>query len=106
MGLSAEIELDLRDAGLIDFFAENRQAFKEIAVTTLTHTVTYVAPTGMLTRPDDVAKGMVMALETNQTLRTFLQTNHLPQKYQYRRFADLIIDRLWEEIHNVTTTEA
>ena len=31
VGLTAEVELALGDAGLVKFFDENRQAFKELA---------------------------------------------------------------------------
>ena len=98
MGLTAEVELELRDAGLIDFFDQHQPAFAEMARTSYDYAVSYVQPTGLPVRRDDVAGGLVIALETNETLRDFLATNHLRQKYQYRRFADLLLDRLWEEL--------
>ncbi len=104
MGLVAEVELELRDAGLIDFFAKHKQAFKDMAATAYEYTKTYVQPTGIPVRRDDVAGSLVSALETNETLRDFLATNHLRQKYQYRRFADLILDRLWEELTDESET--
>jgi hypothetical protein len=105
MGLTAEVELELRDAGLIKFFEDNQAAFQEMAVTSLTYTTTYVAPTGIPTRMDDVAETLETALRTTELLRTFLHTKHLTQRYQYRRFADLILNRLWEDIHNDTAAE-
>lgn len=98
MGLTAEVELELRDAGLIEFFEEHRHAFSEMAATSYEYTSTYVLPTGLPVRRDDVAGSLVFALETNELLRDFLATHHLRQKYQYKRFADLILDRLWEEL--------
>lgn len=100
MGLTAEVELELRDAGLIDYFGQHRPAFLEMAQTGYDYAVSYVEPTGLPVRRDDVAGSLVIALETNEELRDFLTTNHLRQKYQYRRFADLLLDRLWEELTN------
>jgi hypothetical protein len=99
VGLTAEVELVLQDAGLIDFFDENRAAFQEMAVTSLAYATTYVEPTGIPTRVDDVAETLETALRTNEPLRLYLQAHHLKQKFQYRRFADLVLDRLWEEIN-------
>jgi hypothetical protein len=98
MGLVAEVELELRDAGLIDFFLLHKPAFKAMAETAYHYTKTYVQPTGIPVRRDDVAGSLVSALETNEKLRDFLASHRLRQKYQYRRFADLILDRLWEEL--------
>lgn len=105
MGLIAEVELELRDAGLIQFFDDHRVAFQAMAETAHSYAVSYVEPTGLPVRRDDVAGSLVFALETNELLRDFLATNHLRQKYQYRRFADLILDRLWEELTNDPAAE-
>ena len=98
MGLTAEVELELVDAGLVKFFDDHRPAFKLMAVTAHDYASTYVKPTGLRVRRDDVAESLVFALQTNELLRDFLHSEHLGQKYQYRRFADLILDRLWEEL--------
>lgn len=98
MGLVASVELELRDAGLIDFYTKHRTAFKAMAVTAYGYAATYVEPTGLPVRRDDVAESLVFALQTNEMLRDHLTEAHLPQKYQYRRFADLVLDRLWEEL--------
>ena len=104
MGLTAEVELELVDAGLVSFFDDHREAFKLMAVTARNYASTYVIPTGLPVRRDDVAESLVFALQTNELLRDFLQAEHLSQKYQYRRFADLILDRLWEELANEPPT--
>ncbi len=105
MGLVAEVELELRNAGLIQFFDDHRPAFEAMARTAYNYTVSYVQPTGLPVRRDDVAGSLVFALETNELLRDFLARKHLKQKYQYRRFADLILDRLWEDLANDATTK-
>lgn len=98
MGLTAEVELQLRDAGLIAFFDSNRPFFREMAARAYAYANSYVEPTGLVVRRDDAASGLVFALETCEELRDYLAEHHLGQKYQYRRFADLILDRLWEEL--------
>jgi hypothetical protein len=82
MGLVAEVELELRDAGLIEFFDQHRPAFRAMAVTSYEYASSYVKPTGLPVRRDDVAASLVFALETNELLRDYLATNHLRQKYQ------------------------
>lgn len=57
------------------------------------------APVGLPLRTDDVAEILVAALTTNELLRAFLAGHAgLRQKYWYRHFADLVLDRLWEEL--------
>ena len=95
MGLTAEVELTLRDAGLIQFFEDHKAAFVEIATNAHSYATEYVTSIGLPIRRDDVAKILVPALETNEQLREFLAEKKLRQQYWYRRFADLIMDRLW-----------
>jgi hypothetical protein len=59
-----------------------------------------VHATGLPLRQDDVAANLVTALEINADLREYLAKQKLRQKFWYRRFADLILDRLWEELEN------
>lgn len=99
MGLVAQVELELRDAGLVVFFEQHKEAFKAMAATSLEFATSYIQPTGLPVRRDDVANSLGTALETNEQLRDFLAAKKLHQRYQYRRFADLILDRLWEELH-------
>lgn len=104
MSLTAEWELALRDVGLIDFFDAHRQAFKETAQASYEYTQDHVtAPVGLPLRRDDVAEILVAALTTNEPLREYLASHPgLRQKYWYRHFADLILDRLWEELSDGT----
>lgn len=98
MGLTADVELSLRDTGLIKFFEDHRDAFKEIAVASYEFSLGYVTDAGLPLRTDDVAQNLANALTTNQTLREFLQKKSKRQQYWYRRFADLILDRVWKEL--------
>jgi hypothetical protein len=50
-------------------------------------------------RPDDVVPTLVPALEVSDRLRTFLAGKKLTQQYWYTWFAELIVDRLWSDLH-------
>ncbi len=98
MGLTAERELALRDANLVEFFDKNQKAFKELAKVALRYARSYVTTTQLPLRRDDVAASLVIALNTNESLREYLAGKKLRQKLWYRDFADLIVDRVWEEL--------
>jgi hypothetical protein len=100
VGLTGEVELKLRDASLIDFYNGKVPAFKALATRAYSYAYGNLQPTGLPLRQDDVATNLVFALEVNGDLRTYLARKRLLQKFWYRRFADLIVDRLWEELKN------
>lgn len=97
MGLTADVELTLRDASLIALFDKHRAAFNELAQESYKYAAGYVTEIAPLRR-DDVAKILVPALLTNELLREYLAEKKLRQQYWYRHFADLILDRLWGEL--------
>jgi len=100
MGLTAQIEMSLTDAGLIRFYNAHAPAFKAIAKRAYSFTYTNVHPTGLPLRKDDVAVGLVTALQINEDLRACLAEKKLRPKYWYTWFADLILDRLWRELED------
>jgi hypothetical protein len=100
VGLTAPIELSLRDAGLIKFYDDNAPAFKAIAARTYAFTYETVHAASLQLRADDVADSLVSALEIDADLRAYLSKKNLRQKFWYQRFADLILDRLWEDLEN------
>jgi hypothetical protein len=100
VALTADVELSLRDAELIDFYDSKVAVFKTLAARAYAFTYENVHPTGLLLRRDDVAVNLVPPLVFDDDLRTFLAEKKLRQKFWYQRFADLIIDRLWEELKN------
>jgi hypothetical protein len=53
------------------------------------------------TRRDDVAKGLIPVLEVNETLKDKLNESKLRGKFWIKDFADLIIDRTWNELKKV-----
>jgi len=100
VGLTAEVEMSLSDAGLIDFFNDHNPAFRAVAARAFAYAYDNVHPTGLPLRRDDVATSLVDALVINQDLRDYLTDKKLRQKFWYQRFADLILDRLWEELEH------
>jgi len=100
VGLTAEMELNLGDAGLIEFFDKRRPAFKAIAARAYAFAHENVKETGLLLRQDDAAASLVGALVTNEDLREYLAGKKLRPKYWYQRFADLILDRVWRELQD------
>lgn len=100
MGLTAEVELSLADATLVSYFDANRQAFKEIAARSFEFAHDNVTATGLPLRRDDVAKSLTIALRTNESLRECLAGKKLRQQFWYGHFADLIVERLWEELQH------
>lgn len=83
---------------MVQFFDKNRKAFKDFARESYRYAKGYVASTNLPLRPDDVATILVPALTTNEPLREYLAGRKLKQKFWYRDFADLILDREWEEL--------
>jgi hypothetical protein len=100
MGLTADIYLRLVDAGLVKFYEDNARAFKEMAESAHEYAATYVAARGLPLRRDDVAKILVPALETTETLRVYLANHSLRTKNYYTFFADLILDQIWEDLQS------
>jgi hypothetical protein len=97
MALTLEAEQRLEAAELIDLYTDHEQTWRDACQETKSYVGTNFPP-GALIRRDDVAKAFVTILEVNETLRTHLDGNKLRQKFWVRMFADLIIDRCWDEL--------
>jgi hypothetical protein len=95
MGLTAEVELSLRDSGLVAFFQEHQDDFIEMFEASRSYVRGYVDSVHLSVRPDDVANNLIPALMAHEPTREFLIEHKLRQKYWYQRLADLICDRLW-----------
>jgi hypothetical protein len=100
MGLTAEVEMSLRDAGLTNFYIHHIAVFRAHAERAYEFAYSNVHPTGLPLRKDDVATSLVSALLITEELRTYLAQKSLRQRFWYQRFADLILDRLWEDLEN------
>ena len=97
MGLTLESEQRLDAAGVIDHFNENRMAW----LGTIRETYRYVEtnfPNGAQIRKDDIAKAMLPIVEVNEDYQDFRNAEKLRAKYWNALFADLVVDRTWDEI--------
>jgi hypothetical protein len=97
MALTLAAEQRLERVELIQFFDTSRQTWLGAAQRTYGF-VRRDFPQGALIRRDDVAKALIPILEVNEALRDRLNEYKLRQKFWISDFADLIIDRVWDEI--------
>jgi hypothetical protein len=87
----------LEDAGLVTLFDEDQKLWMAMAKDAYSYTGKFIKGE---VRPDDVAPTLVPALEVSDRLRTYLASRKLTQNYWYLWFAELIVDRLWPELHS------
>lgn len=95
MALSLNKLKRLSDAGLVEFFEEDRKLWTAMAKDAYGYTRKFI---GKEVRPDDVVPTLVPALEVSDLLRTYLAGRKLAQNYWYTWFAELIVDRLWSDL--------
>jgi hypothetical protein len=86
----------LGDAGLTELFERDQKLWTAMAKDAYGYTRKFI---GAEVRPDDVVPTLVPALEVSDRLRTFLAGKKLTQQYWYTWFAELIVDRLWSDLH-------
>jgi len=86
----------LGDAGLTELFEEDQKLWSAMAKDAYAYTRKFV---GAEVRPDDLVPTLVPALEVSDRLRTYLAQRKLGQNYWYTWFAELIVDRLWSDLH-------
>src|SRR6266446_9284977 len=97
MALTLEAEQRLEAVRLVALYTEHEAAWLQAAK----ETKTFIAgnfPEGAKIRRDDVAKALIPILEVNETLKDELNDKKLRGKFWIKDFADLIIDRTWEEL--------
>lgn len=97
MGLTLEAEQRLDDAGVVNFFENDRAAWQALAQETKDFVVSNF-PTGALIRRDDVAKALIPVLEVHEGYKDFRNDAKLRAKYWIKDFADLLIDRTWDHL--------
>jgi hypothetical protein len=86
----------LEDAGLTELFDTDRKLWVAMTKDAYGYTRKFV---GAEVRPDDVVPTLVPALEVSDRLRTFLASRKLTQNYWYVWYAELLVDRLWADLH-------
>ena len=96
MALSLNKLKRLEDAGLTELFDADRKLWVAMTKDAYAYTRKFV---GAEVRPDDVVPTLVPALEVSDRLRTFLASRKLTQNYWYTWYAELLVDRLWHDLH-------
>jgi hypothetical protein len=97
MGLTLEAEQRLEKVGLVGFFERDIATWRDVAQKTHLF-VRDGFPAGSIIRRDDVQKALIPILAVNESLGEYLDTNRLRGKFWISFYADLIIDRTWDEI--------
>jgi hypothetical protein len=87
----------LGDASLVGLFDEDRKLWTAMAKDAYAYTRKFI---GAEVRPDDVVPTLVPALEVSDRLRDYLAARKLVQNYWYVWYAELIVDRLWPDLHS------
>jgi hypothetical protein len=85
----------LEDAGLAGLFEDDRKLWTAMTKEAYAYTRKFV---GAEVRPDDIVPTLVPALEVSDRLRTFLARRKLTQNYWYTWYAELLVDRLWQDL--------
>jgi hypothetical protein len=97
MALTLEAEQRLEAVGLVGLYNDDAAAWLEAAKQTKAF-IKGNFPDGALIRRDDVAKALIPILEVNEVLKESLNVNKLRGKFWIKDFADLIIDRTWDNL--------
>ena len=85
---------DLKDAGLTALLQDDHVAWKSKAKHAYSATHGFIKEI----RPDDVVPLLVAELEVTPEFRNYLAKKKLKQKYWSEWFAELIIDRFWNDL--------
>ena len=97
MALSLNKLKRLGDASLVELFDKDKKLWTAMAKDAYGYTRKFI---GGEVRPDDVVPTLVPALEVSDLLRNYLAGRKLSQNYWYVWFAELIVDRLWSDLHS------
>lgn len=97
MALTLEAEQRLHDVGLVAFYDANEQTWKAVVEKVYGY-VKANFPAGSKIRRDDLTKAFVPILEVNEALRDKLDADRIRGKFWITDFANLIIDRAWDDL--------
>jgi hypothetical protein len=98
LALNLVKELRLRDAKLLELYERELELWRAMARQAYSYAAGYIQASGAHIRQDDVVPALQPVLEVTPELREFLDREKLRQRYWYEWFAELVIDRLWEEL--------
>jgi hypothetical protein len=98
MALTLEKEQRLRNAGLFDLFEKENPLWTAMAKEAYSYTKLYVERAKAQVRMDDVVGPLSEALRVTSTLAEYLDERKLKEKYWVEWFAELIVEKLWNEL--------
>jgi hypothetical protein len=105
MGLTLEAEQRMEDAGVVGFFQQSRPAWVLLVRDTKGFVVNNF-PSGALIRRDDVAKALIPVLEVHEGFKDYRSEQKLRAKYWIKDFADLLVDRIWNQLEQEENANA
>ncbi len=95
MALTTAVEMELKNATFLDVFKDNRRLWLEMAERAYNYTAqTMPNPP----RRDDVAPHLALELAANDEFLKIRTKKRVKQKRWIDFFADLIVDRLWDDL--------
>lgn len=97
MALTLEAEQRLTDVEVVAFYEDDAENW----LATVRETKKFVKgnfPEGALIRRDDVAKALIPILEVHEGFKDFRNIKKLRGKFWIKDFADLLIDRTWDNL--------
>jgi hypothetical protein len=97
MALTLESEQRLTAAGLVEFYEANQVQWFD----TVRQTRAFVRnnfPQGAKIRRDDVAKALYPIVEVHEGFKDYRDEGKLRGKFWVKDFADLLIDKNWDEL--------
>jgi len=97
MALTLEAEQRMEAVGVVGFYDADHMAW----LGTVKSTKKFVAgnfPAGKMIRRDDVAKALVTIVEVHEGFQDFRNEKKLRGKFWNTNFADLLIDRTWDQL--------
>ena len=97
MALTLEAEQRMEDVGVAGFY----RAAEGDWLATVQATEAFVRgnfPAGAPIRRDDVAKALIPIVEVHEGFKDFRNAQKLRGKFWIKDFADLLIDRTWDQL--------
>lgn len=98
MALTLEAEQRMDDVGLVALYAGDQGAW----LGTVQATKNFVRgnfPANAPIRRDDVAKALIPILEVHEDFKEYRDQHKLRGKFWIKDFADLLIDRTWDNLN-------
>ena len=98
MALTLEAEQRMDDVGLVAFYTGDQNAW----LGTVQATKNFVRgnfPPNSPIRRDDVAKALIPILEVHEDFKEYRDNHKLRGKFWIKDFADLLIDRTWDNLN-------